>query len=259
MSSLEISSIALVCVFGGALLGLALRTVLPEGHLNADTKDAVKVGMSLVATMAALVLGLLVAAAKSSYDQQRTEMTDMSSKIVLLDRLLAHYGPETQEQRNLLRNAATRILDQTWAKNSVGHLEPPATGGEVLYEKLQALTPKDESQRSLKAQAVTIATGIGTNALVDVRTNSRTGLRAVAHRADSVAHHDLHQLRPPGTCQPHGRRQLFRRRAGGFERDPLDPGDVLSLLRTASHLQHHLARSHRATWPVTIFLNIATT
>jgi hypothetical protein len=163
MSSLEISSIAFGCVFGGALLGLAIRSLLPKDHLSGDTKDGVKVGMSLVATMAALVLGLLVASAKSSYDQQRNEMTEMSSKIVLLDRVLAHYGPETKEARNLLRNAATRILDQTWSKDNVGHshLEPPAAGGEVLYDKLQALTPKDETQHSLKAQALTIAMGIG--------------------------------------------------------------------------------------------------
>jgi hypothetical protein len=161
MSSLEVSSIAFVCVFGGSLLGLGLRAVLPEHHLSADTKDAVKVGMSLVATMAALVLGLLVASAKSSYDQQRNEMTDMSSKIVLLDRILAHYGPETKEVRDLLRIAATRILDQTWSKDS-GHsrLEPPI-GSEVLYDKLQALTPRDDTQRSLKAQALTIMIAIG--------------------------------------------------------------------------------------------------
>ncbi len=119
--------------------------------------------MGLVATMAALVLGLLVASAKSSYDQQRNEMTEMSSKIVLLDRVLAHYGPETNPERNLLRDAATRILETTWPKDNVGHshLEPPAAGGEALYDKIQALTPSDETERSLKAQALTIAMSIG--------------------------------------------------------------------------------------------------
>ena len=161
MSPLEVSSIAFVCVFGGSLLGLALRTILPTHHLSAETKDAVKVGMSLVATMAAPGLGLLVASAKTSYDQQRNEMTDLSSKIVLLDRALAHYGPETKEVRDLLRSAATRILDQTWSKDSTGHsrLEPPG-GAEILYDKLQALTPTDDSQRSLKALALTITSRI---------------------------------------------------------------------------------------------------
>jgi hypothetical protein len=162
MSSLAISAITFVCVFGGALLGLALHTVLPDHHLSAETKDAVKMGVGLVGTMAALVLGLLVASAKSSYDQQRNEMTDMSSKIVLLDRALAHYGPETKGERDLLRNVATRILDQTWSKDrtSHSHSTPPA-GGEVLYDQLLALSPRDDIQRSLKAQALTIAMTIG--------------------------------------------------------------------------------------------------
>jgi hypothetical protein len=161
MSAFAISSIAFVCVFGGALLGLALRTVLPQHHLSADTKDAVKMGAGLVATMAALVLGLLVASAKSSYDQQRNEMTEMSSKIVLLDRALAHYGPETKQERDLLRNLATRILDQTWSKDGHSSLAPPPAGGDVLYDKLLALSPSDDIQRSLKAQALTIAMAIG--------------------------------------------------------------------------------------------------
>jgi hypothetical protein len=150
MSSLQISAITFGCVFGGALLGLALRTVLPEHHLSADTKDAVKMGMGLIGTMAALVLGLLVASAKSSYDQQR-------------NRALAHYGPETKEERDLLREVATRILDQTWSKGSTSNsrLVPPPAGGDVLYDKLLALSPRDDIQRSLKAQALTIAMAIG--------------------------------------------------------------------------------------------------
>ncbi len=163
MSSLEISSITFVCVYGGALLGLGLRTVLPENHLSGETKDAVKLGMGLVGTMTALVLGLLVASAKSAYDQQRNELTDISSRIVLLDRVMAHYGPETKEARDILRGAASRILDQMWSKSSYTHsqLEPGSAGGEVLYDKLEALTPKDETQRALKAQALTIAMAIG--------------------------------------------------------------------------------------------------
>jgi hypothetical protein len=161
MSSLAISLITFACVFGGALLGMALRAVLPQHHLSVESKDAVKVGMGLVATMAALVLGLLVASAKASYDQQRTELTDMSSKIVTLDRVLAHYGPETKEARDLLRNSVSRILDQLWLKGGQSQMGPPSSGGEVLYDKIQGLAPTDDAQRSLKAQALAIAMTIG--------------------------------------------------------------------------------------------------
>jgi hypothetical protein len=95
MSALAIGSIVFICVFGGALLGMFLRSILPEHHVSAESKDAVKVGIGLIATMAALVLGLLVATAKASYDTKSNELTEMSANTVMLDRMLAHYGPET--------------------------------------------------------------------------------------------------------------------------------------------------------------------
>ena len=103
MSSTTISLIVFACVFGGALLGILLHAVLPQHHLSNETKDIVKLGMGLVGTMSALVLGLLVASAKGSYDAQSAELTQMSANIALLDRVLAHYGPETKETRDLVR------------------------------------------------------------------------------------------------------------------------------------------------------------
>jgi hypothetical protein len=131
--------------------------------LSADSKDVVKLGIGLVGTMAALVLGLLVASAKGSYDTQSTELTEMSAKVVLLDRFLAHYGPETKEARDMLRGAVVRILDRTWSKDSTSpsQVEPPSTGGDVLYDKMQGLSPKDDTQRSIKDQALSVAIGLG--------------------------------------------------------------------------------------------------
>ena len=79
MSAMAISWIVFACVFGGALLGMLLRAVLPEHHLSTESKDIVRLGMGLIATMAALVLGLLIASAKSAYDTQRSEFTQMSA------------------------------------------------------------------------------------------------------------------------------------------------------------------------------------
>src|SRR4030095_11754602 len=117
MSSTTISLIVFACVFGGALLGIFLHTVLPPHHLSSESKDIVKLGMGLVGTMAGLVLGLLVASGKGSYDPQSAELTQMSANIALLDRVLALYGPETKEARALLRGAVVRILDQMWSKD----------------------------------------------------------------------------------------------------------------------------------------------
>jgi hypothetical protein len=116
MSSITITFIVLACVFGGALLGIVLRSVLPPQHLSDDTKDVVRLGMGLVVTTAALVLGLLVASAKGSYDVQSNEVTQISANVGLLDRILAHYGPEAKETRDVLRAEAILMIDRIWPK-----------------------------------------------------------------------------------------------------------------------------------------------
>jgi len=163
MSSITISLIVFACVFGGALLGLLLHVVLPQHHLTSETKDIVKLGMGLVGTMAALVLGLLVASAKGSYDAQGAELTQMSANIGTLDRALALYGPETKEIRAMLRGLVVRFLDQIWSKDgtSASPVAPTSAGGEILFEKIQGLAPKNDAQRSLQSQAFSIAVDVG--------------------------------------------------------------------------------------------------
>jgi hypothetical protein len=163
MSSTTVSLIVFACVFGGALLGIFLHASLPQHHLSNESKDIVKLGMGLVGTMAALVLGLLVASAKGSYDAQSVELTQMSANIALLDRVLALYGPETKETRALLRGAVARVLDQMWSKDGIGASSsvPTAAGGEILYDRIQGLSPKNDTQRSLQGQALSMAMDIG--------------------------------------------------------------------------------------------------
>lgn len=161
MNSVTVSLIIFACVFGGALLGLLLHAILPERHLSKETQDIVKLGMGLVGTMAALVLGLLVASAKGSYDAQSAEVTQMAANIALLDRALAIYGPETKETRALLRGGVARLLDQMWSQDGARQSAPPSAGGEILYEKIQGLSPKNDTQQSLKSQALSIAVDLG--------------------------------------------------------------------------------------------------
>ena len=160
MNYIVIRLIVFACVFGAALLGTFLRAVLPEQHLSADSKDTVRLGTGMIGTMAALVLGLLVASAKNFYDEQSSELTQMSANIVLLDRVLAHYGPETKEARDLLHNAVARTLDLIWHQDH-SEMVPTATGGEVLYDKIQALSPKNDAQHALQAQASSMAIDLG--------------------------------------------------------------------------------------------------
>jgi hypothetical protein len=158
LSSIGVSSIVFVCIFGAGLLGMLLRSALPDHHLTSDSKDAVKVGMGLVGTMAALVLGLLVASAKGSYDTQGAALTQLAANVAVLDRILSHYGPETKEARELLRRGVAGFIDSRWSK--AGASSAPGSS-EIVYEKIQELAPKDDRQRALQAQALSTAMSLG--------------------------------------------------------------------------------------------------
>jgi hypothetical protein len=163
VSALAISVVVFACVFGGALLGMLLRAALPEHHLSEGSKDAVKLGMGLIATMAALVLDLLIAAATTSYNTRSSELTQMAANIILFDRVLAHYGPETKEARDLLRRAVALAINRIWPENSTrpATLDPTAAWAEGLYDKIQELSPQNDTQRWLQSQALTMNTGLG--------------------------------------------------------------------------------------------------
>ena len=163
MTSTTTGLCVFACVFGAAASALLARNALPEHHLSADTKDTVKLAMGLVATMAALVLGLLVASAKSSYDLQKSEVVQMAGKVAFLDRILAHYGPESAEARAALRRALEVAITRIWPENKLSdpQLAPTAAGGEALFDVLQNLAPQNDPQRSLKAQALAMAADLG--------------------------------------------------------------------------------------------------
>jgi hypothetical protein len=149
------------------MLGMWLRGVLPEHHLDAETKDLVKLGVGLVGTMAALLLGLLVASAKSSYDTRSSELTQMAANTILLDRSLAHYGPATSEIRSGLKVSVTQMIDQIWPKDGRERtILSVAGGGEVLFDKLQELVPHSDAQRALQSQAESIAINLGQTRLL---------------------------------------------------------------------------------------------
>lgn len=164
MSTLVVSGTVFACVFVGAMLGLLARPRLRENHLSAESKDVVRLSMGIIATMTAMVLGLLVASAKSSFDAQRNGVSQLAANIIMIDRALALYGNETQETRELLRKAVADVVRETWPNEP--H-RPDQTGAEMaktgsqsqrhyqeLFERIVALEPKNDAQRTLKAQAL---------------------------------------------------------------------------------------------------------
>jgi hypothetical protein len=162
LSTTVIGLLVFGCVFGAALLGGILRKVLPEEHLKGETREAVKLAMALVATMTALVLGLLVASTMSAYDAKRSEVIQLAAKITFLDRVLANYGPETVIVRKMLYHAVERGISSIWPDDKTRHaqLDPSASGAELLYDYIQQLSPQNDSQRAIKSQAMRLAVEI---------------------------------------------------------------------------------------------------
>jgi hypothetical protein len=139
------------------------RAMLAEEHLSTDTKDVVKLGVALIATMAALVLGLLIASAKNTYDTRSNQLLEGSADIILLDRVLAHYGAETKDARATLQRSVVAAMEQFWPanRNRPATIDRRASSIESLYDKIQQLSPQSEAQRSLQNRALTMALDLG--------------------------------------------------------------------------------------------------
>ncbi len=157
MSSFTIALISAVCIFGGVLLGLLLQNLLPDHHLSNDSKETVKLGAGMIATLSALVLGLLVSSSKNSFDTMNAEITQGAAKIIYLDRLLADYGPETKADRELLRRNTTAGIEVIWPESKTEASGMSAfermNGMETLQIKLHELTPASDLQRQMLQQA----------------------------------------------------------------------------------------------------------
>ena len=152
MSAWTIGLITFACVFGGALAGLYLRTVLAAHHVGDDTKDVVKVVTGLVATLSALVLGLLIASAKSSFDAVSDGFEQAAAKVIVIDRLLSRYGPEAKRAREELRGTYAMRLEQLLGPGGGTTLQDSAAI-QQFTATLQGLAPANDAQRSIKARA----------------------------------------------------------------------------------------------------------
>ena len=153
--------VAFACIFGGMLLGMFLRTLLPEHHVSDESKDAVKLGIGMIATLAALVLGLLIASAKGTFDTTSTGLRQVGARVILLDRVMAHYGPETMEARDLLRRSVASAIERIWPEDKIGPAVAKAGAGrvdiEAVQDKLRQLSPRTDAQRWLQSRALQIS------------------------------------------------------------------------------------------------------
>ena len=152
--------IVFACLLGSALAGLSSARVLPEHHLSAASKDVIYAFMNVIALLAAVVLGLLIFAAKTSYDTKDTEWKHASANIILLDRVLAQYGPEAAAARDQLRTAVSHKLAELESKQEGrggGTGRPLVAGIEEVQDTVRKLSPESEAQRLIKARALEVA------------------------------------------------------------------------------------------------------
>jgi hypothetical protein len=143
-------------VFGASLLAIRLRPAFPRSHLRAETESTVRLSMGLIGTMSALVLGLLLSSSKAKYDNETSELVRMSAKVVLLDRVLAHYGADAADARQQLHELVARMINDIWpaAGSRAAQLDPSAATADDVYTAIERLVPRNELQASVKAEAL---------------------------------------------------------------------------------------------------------
>lgn len=157
MGSLGIAIVVLGCVFTGALLGLRLGNRLPDHYRGDDSRDVVKLTVGIIATLSALVLGLLVSSAKDTYDALDHTVKTSAAKLMLLDQALSRYGRETAPLRHDLRDAVETsirsIMPGTDGLPPRGNVQVGTRLGSIQQGVL-TLEPKSRSQELLQSRAL---------------------------------------------------------------------------------------------------------
>jgi hypothetical protein len=160
MDPLAIGILMFGCCAGGTVLGMAIAVALPKHHLNEEAKDAVTVATTVVATLAALVIGLLVSSAKTSFDAKDAEIKLVAVRIISLDRAMSDYGAETRQARDALRAILSRSIAAIWKEGSPQAVDPSAIlkgdGMAGVRRPLLALHPADDDRRALRTSALSL-------------------------------------------------------------------------------------------------------
>ena len=158
MNELAISFVVYVCVIGGALAGIYLNRVLPAEHIKDETRQAVNIAVGVIATLTALVLGLMVASAKNSFDARAEDIREIAARIIILDRTLRDYGLESTDARDQLKKMIEARLKQFWAEElRIAGAPRLAEMESVFRGRLLSLSPANDTQKWLQARALAVA------------------------------------------------------------------------------------------------------
>ena len=179
MSSIAIATTAFFLIVASALIGMVLRHKLPEHHLSGDSKEVIKLATALVGTMAALVLALLFASTRTSFEHTSAAVSRMTADIVELDQLLQDYGPQAQPIRTALRQEIAPLIDSIWREDAEARGVKAATAShnETVLYRLRGLTPANSVQASLQQRALQVSTDL-----------AQTRLALFAQPSDTLSH-----------------------------------------------------------------------
>jgi hypothetical protein len=158
-NAVELSFIVLCFMLVGTAVGTWLRRRLPTEHLSEEAGSVVKLGVGLIATLSALVLGLLIASAKSSFDLKTNELNQITADAVLIDQLLAEYGPETRPIRERLRTGMRSMAESLWSEGdeAISRTFTPSAAGLETYRLINSLPADSDLRRALSSQAAEAA------------------------------------------------------------------------------------------------------
>jgi len=157
MDSVKVTVIAFLVICGGAALGFAVRRFLREHHVEPRTQDAVKVATGVVASMTALVLGLLVASAKGGFDTHAVEARTFAVNVVLLDRSMRLYQPPLAEERKALAGFARDMRDKLWNPNSTLANDQLMHELDLVRNRFRNLDPQTPQDRSLQGRYMSLS------------------------------------------------------------------------------------------------------
>jgi hypothetical protein len=170
MRALEISLLVFVLTIGGTLGGMLVRAKLPDRHLSDASQSVVKLGIGVVSTMAALVLGLLIASAATSYNVKRGQINQITAEFIFLDRALAEYGTEADPIRSGLRQAIAPLVARIWRDDNADEKQKapfaPDVGAEALFRQIKLLSAKSDFERFAQDQALNAATQLAQTRLL---------------------------------------------------------------------------------------------
>jgi hypothetical protein len=153
--------LAFAVIFAGALVGFVLQRKLPAHHLSSESKDTIKLAAGLIATLSAMVLGLLISSSATTFRSASDGITSSAAEAILLDRLFTAYGPETNQLRRDLRTSvrnAIAVIERGHA--DAGGVNDPAERGDLivgLVDRTRLLQPQTDLQKSLLPRGVELA------------------------------------------------------------------------------------------------------